>query len=92
MRPGGLKAVEHVVVLMQENRSFDHYFGTMRGVRGYGDRTPLVLPSGRPVSHQPRPGGGEVLPFSVREGAERAHRDPSDIQYLDPSAAGAGPR
>nr|WP_202885177.1 phospholipase C, phosphocholine-specific [Actinopolymorpha cephalotaxi] len=82
MRPGGLKAVEHVVVLMQENRSFDHYFGTMRGVRGYGDRTPLVLPSGRPVSYQPRPGGGEVLPFSVREGAERAHRDPSDIQYL----------
>ncbi|SDR84683.1 phosphocholine-specific phospholipase C [Actinopolymorpha singaporensis] len=81
-RPGGLKAVEHVVVLMQENRSFDHYFGTMRGVRGYGDRTPLRLPSGRPLSHQPRPGGGEVLPFSVREGAERAHRDPSDIQYL----------
>ena len=26
---GGIKAVEHVVILMQENRSFDHYFGTI---------------------------------------------------------------
>jgi len=29
--------VEHIVILMQENRSFDHYFGTLRGVRGFGD-------------------------------------------------------
>ena len=29
--------IEHVVVLMQENRSFDHYFGTMPGVRGFAD-------------------------------------------------------
>ena len=29
--------IKHVVVLMQENRSFDHYFGTLRGVRGFGD-------------------------------------------------------
>ena len=31
-RTGTLRDVEHVVVLMQENRSFDHYFGTLRGV------------------------------------------------------------
>ncbi len=30
-------AVEHVVFLMMENRSFDHFFGTMRGVRGFND-------------------------------------------------------
>lgn len=36
-RTGTLRDVEHIVVLMQENRSFDHYFGTMRGVRGFGD-------------------------------------------------------
>src|SRR3546814_19120402 len=30
--------VEHIVILMQENRSFDHYFGAMRGVRGVGDQ------------------------------------------------------
>ncbi len=29
--------IEHVVVLMQENRSFDHYFGTLSGVRGFAD-------------------------------------------------------
>ena len=42
-KPGGtvhgdLRDVKHVVILMQENRSFDHYFGTLQGVRGFGDR------------------------------------------------------
>jgi phospholipase C len=36
--------VEHVVILMQENRSFDHYFGTLNGVRGFGDRFPIPVP------------------------------------------------
>lgn len=35
--PGGLGAIEHVVILIQENRSFDHYFGTFPGVRGFDD-------------------------------------------------------
>src|SRR6202042_790963 len=35
---GSIKDVEHIVVFMQENRSFDHYFGHLRGVRGYNDR------------------------------------------------------
>jgi phospholipase C len=43
-RTGTLRDVEHVVVLTQENRSFDHYFGTMRGVRGYGDRFAIPAP------------------------------------------------
>ena len=34
-----LKHVKHLVILMQENRSFDHYFGTMRGVHGFADKT-----------------------------------------------------
>ncbi|HLX88882.1 MAG TPA: alkaline phosphatase family protein [Acidimicrobiales bacterium] len=34
---GSLHDVHHIVILMQENRSFDHYFGTMPGVRGYND-------------------------------------------------------
>jgi phospholipase C len=38
-----LGAVEHVVFLMQENRSFDHYFGTYRGVRGFDDRSDGAL-------------------------------------------------
>ena len=36
-RPSSLRDVKHVVMLMQENRSFDHYFGTLAGVRGFGD-------------------------------------------------------
>jgi phospholipase C len=32
-----LNDIEHFVLLMQENRSFDHYFGTMSGVRGFDD-------------------------------------------------------
>src|ERR1700744_1196187 len=44
--------IEHVVILMQENRSFDHYFGMLRGVRGFGDPHPAILPSGKTVWHQ----------------------------------------
>lgn len=43
-RTGTIKDVEHVVILMQENRSFDHYFGTLKGVRGFADRFPIPLP------------------------------------------------
>lgn len=43
VRSGTLRDVEHVVILMQENRGFDHYFGTLRGVRGFGDRLPIPL-------------------------------------------------
>ncbi|MFE6974956.1 phosphocholine-specific phospholipase C [Streptomyces sp. NPDC057682] len=62
-RTGTLQDVGHIVVLMQENRSFDHYFGTLRGVRGYGDPRPVTLPSGKPVWHQKDLLGKEVLPF-----------------------------
>ena len=48
-RTGTLKDLEHVVILMQENCSFDHYFGTMRGVRGFADPRPLTLPGGMHV-------------------------------------------
>ena len=37
---GSLGDIEHFVLLMQENRSFDHYFGTMSGVRGFDDASP----------------------------------------------------
>jgi phospholipase C len=36
-KAGSLKDIEHVVILIQENRSFDHYFGTLSGVRGFDD-------------------------------------------------------
>src|SRR6266404_953786 len=61
-RTGTIADVEHVVILMQENRSFDHYFGTLKGVRGFGDPRAITLPSGQPVWYQPN-GTGELLPF-----------------------------
>jgi phospholipase C len=61
-RTGTIDDVQHIVFLMQENRSFDHYFGTLRGVRGYGDTRPVTLPSGKPVWYQPD-GSGYLLPF-----------------------------
>ncbi|GAB2564461.1 phospholipase C, phosphocholine-specific [Dyella jejuensis] len=61
-RTGSIEDVEHIVILMQENRSFDHYFGSLRGVRGFGDPRPVNLPSGNSVWHQPD-GEGYVLPF-----------------------------
>ena len=54
--------VEHIVVLMQENRSFDHYYGVLRGVRGFGDPHPITLPSGRPAWYQ-SDGATVTLPF-----------------------------
>ena len=58
-----IEDVEHIVVLMQENRSFDHYFGTLQGVRGYGDPRAVRLPNGDSVWNQPDGSGGYVLPF-----------------------------
>ncbi|MDX2675031.1 phosphocholine-specific phospholipase C [Streptomyces soliscabiei] len=62
-RTGSIEDVEHIVVLMQENRSFDHYYGKLRGVRGFGDPRPVTLAGGKSVWHQPDTGGKDVLPF-----------------------------
>ncbi|GAA0448937.1 phosphocholine-specific phospholipase C [Streptomyces sp. NPDC046215] len=61
-RSGTIEDVEHIVVLMQENRSFDHYFGSLKGVRGFGDPRPMTLESGKPVWYQ-SDGTKDVLPF-----------------------------
>ncbi|MFF8376156.1 phosphocholine-specific phospholipase C [Streptomyces sp. NPDC015661] len=59
---GTIQDIEHIVVLMQENRSFDHYFGAMKGVRGFGDPRPVTLPSGKSVWNQ-SDGNKVTLPF-----------------------------
>ena len=61
---GTIADVQHVVILMQENRSFDHYFGTLRGVRGFGDRHPVPLESGKAVWYQ-SDGETEIPPFHL---------------------------
>src|SRR5262250_1128999 len=58
-RSGTIEDVGHIVILMQENRSFDHYFGTMNGVRGFGDRQAVTFPDGDSVFRQPDRGRSE---------------------------------
>jgi phospholipase C len=61
-KAGKLRDIEHVVFLMQENRSFDHYFGTLSGVRGFDDR------NGRKAFTQVDKVGNVVKPFRLTEG------------------------
>ena len=56
---------EHVVMLMQENRSFDHCFGMLRGVRGFNDPFPVSLPDKNPVWFQPDKSGNRFAPFRL---------------------------
>jgi phospholipase C len=83
---GSIRDVKHIVVCMQENRSFDHYFGWLNGVRGFGDPRPLRLAGGRSVWAQPsqQHADGYVLPFhgdskTTRSfkvgGAEQSHQE-----------------
>jgi phospholipase C len=58
---GTLKDIKHVVILMQENRSFDHYFGTLSGVRGFGDQ------KNRSVFFQ-KANGKTIHPFHLKAG------------------------
>jgi phospholipase C len=64
---GSVHDIEHVVILMQENRSFDHYFGTLSGVRGFADPNALTLAGGRSVFYQPDASNpdGYLLPFHL---------------------------
>ena len=55
-----IQDVKHIVILMQENRSFDHYFGSKKGVRGFGDRFPIPVASGERAFHQSD--GEKIIP------------------------------
>lgn len=78
-RTGSLKDVKHVVMLMQENRSFDHYFGTLAGVRGFDDTNTLTLSTGKSVFHQPdaQNSNGYLLPFHLDTSSTNAQKLPS---------------
>jgi phospholipase C len=56
---------EHVVILMQENRSFDHSFGSLRGVRGFNDPRAIQLANGNPVWLQTNDAGQSYVPFRL---------------------------
>lgn len=56
---------EHIVILMQENRSFDHAYGSLRGVRGFNDPRAIDLPNKRPVWLQTNDKGETYAPFRL---------------------------
>jgi phospholipase C len=67
---GTIADLKHVVILMQENRSFDHYFGTLRGVRGFGDKQALTWQNGNSIFQQPdtaRTDLGYLLPYKLTD-------------------------
>lgn len=91
-RTGTIKDVEHVVILMQENRSFDMYFGTFKGVRGFGDRFTIPLAEGRSVWEQYN-GTRVVMPYhldSSQGNAQRVSGTPHD--FVDAQNAWDGGR
>lgn len=59
------KDAEHVVILMQENRSFDHCYGALRGVRGFNDPHPMTLPNKNVVWLQTNAKGETFAPFRL---------------------------
>ena len=74
---------------MQENRSFDHYFGTLKGVRGFGDRATIQLAGGNSVFNQPN-GSGRQYPWQLQRrppawSATTARRSRSATASLDHS-------
>ncbi|PZP52539.1 MAG: phospholipase C, phosphocholine-specific [Pseudopedobacter saltans] len=56
---------EHIVILMQENRSFDHAYGSLKGVRGFNDPRAIKLPNGNPVWCQTDINGKTFAPFRL---------------------------
>lgn len=56
---------EHIVLLMQENRSFDHTYGTLQGVRGFNDPRAIALPDNKPVWCQTNREGETYAPFRL---------------------------
>ncbi|WP_156294172.1 phosphocholine-specific phospholipase C [Serratia oryzae] len=73
-KTGTIKDVEHVVIFMQENRSFDNYFGTFPGVRGFGDRFTIPLPNNLNVWQQSDGKGNVILPYRLDQDQGNAQR------------------
>lgn len=84
---GTIKDVRHIVILMQENRSFDHYFGTMKGVRGFGDRHPIPLTNDKNVWWQSN-GVRDLPPFHLDTARTNALKVPgTPHSFSDAQAA-----
>ena len=87
---GTINDVEHIVILMQENRPFDHHFGSLRGVRGFNDpravniNLPLQGGGSAPASVflQPAGAANEMAGFSVPSGSVGG--PPNGVEVIPP--------
>lgn len=86
VRTGTIQDVRHVVILMMENRGFDHYFGALRGVRGFGDRHPVPLENGKPVWFQ-SDGVRDITPYHLDSATTSALRVPVTPHSFDNAQA-----
>src|SRR5277367_448253 len=73
--------IKHVVVLMQENRSFDHYFGAMPGVRGFADPS---VPKTRFYQYDAQNPDKYLLPFHTDTHSTSAQNLPSNSHSWGP--------
>jgi phospholipase C len=76
-----LPDIKHVVVLMQENRSFDHYFGAMPGVRGFADPS---VPKSRFYQYDAQNPDKYLLPFHTDTHSTSAQNLPSNSHSWGP--------
>lgn len=74
VQSGTIQDVKHVVILTQENRSFDNYFGTLKGVRGFGDRFTIPLSEGRQVWEQFDAKKNKLYPYHLDSRVGNAQR------------------
>jgi phospholipase C len=86
LQSGTIQDVRHIVILMMENRGFDHYFGTLRGVRGFGDRHPVPLENGKPVWFQ-SDGVRDIPPYHLDTAITSALRVPGTPHSFDNAQA-----
>jgi len=74
--PSGIHKIKHVIIIMQENRSYDSYFGTYPGADGFPMR------NGVPTVCVPNPAGGCTRPY----------HDTADVNGGGPHGLGNAPR
>src|ERR1700731_4788335 len=80
-----LTDIEHVVILIQENRSFDHYFGSYRGVHGFSDQS-MAFRQPDPANTTSPP-VGTLLPFHLDTSTTDATCTPAINHDLSPQVA-----
>lgn len=85
-RTGTIADLKHVVIVTQENRSFDHIFGTLAlaGARGFGDKQALTWQNGQTNFYEPNSRAeGYLLPYHADTTKYNAQNTSSRMFYFE---------